>query len=100
MSAPEVTAAVERLAKAQFHAYESEYSTDGMTVADFYPTAKADIAVVLDVEEMARAADPKAFDDHPIERRSHAAAIQWAARRKIATDHAQAIRAALLGGAA
>lgn len=41
-----------------------------------------------DVAELARAADPRAFEPHPIEARSHAAAVQWAVRRKIATDHA------------
>jgi len=89
MSAPEVTA-VERAEKA----------LKGRSIYDTNTTLTRKIlASALDVEEMARAADPKAFEDHPIERRSHAAALQWAVRRKIATDHAQAIRAAILGEA-
>ena len=39
-------------------------------------------------DALARAYDPDAFKDHPIEQRSHVAAIQWAARRKLATDAA------------
>lgn len=58
---------------------------------------RAAFGALLNVDEMARAADPEAFEDHPIERRSAAAALQWAVRRKIATDHARAIRAATLG---
>jgi len=72
---------------------------DGPTQKLHVETMRAGMSAALVVEEMARAADPKAFEDHPIERRSPVAAVQWAARRKIATDHAQAIRAAILGEA-
>lgn len=37
---------------------------------------------------LARAYDPEAFEDHPIEQRSHVAAIQWAARRHLAIEAA------------
>ena len=36
--------------------------------------------------------DPEAFQDHPIEQRQPLAAIQWAARRRIALDHAEAAK--------
>lgn len=55
MTGPEVTAAVERLAEKMFRDYDSEYSTDGMAVADFYDTARADLALGLDVPQMAAA---------------------------------------------
>lgn len=42
-----------------------------------------------DRDDLARALDPEAFEDHPIEQRSHVAAVQWAARRKLATDAAE-----------
>lgn len=45
-------------------------------------------------EALARAYDPEAFEDHPIEARSHVAAVQWAARRKLATDAAERVAAA------
>jgi hypothetical protein len=85
MSAPEgeVTAAVERLAKAQFRAYESEYSADGVTVADFYATARADLAAALDVEEMARI----------ISSHRHGSQVAWDEDRRTAA----ALRAAILG---
>jgi hypothetical protein len=54
MTNPEVTPAVRRLAEKQFREYGSEYSTDGMTVAEFYDTARSDLAVALDGEEIAR----------------------------------------------
>jgi len=71
-------------------------------VTDYHPSSldiedtRDILTPALDLNEMARVADPEAFEDHPIERRSAVAALQWAARRKIATDHAQAIRAAIL----
>jgi len=52
--AEQTSPAVQRVAEVQFRAYESEYSTDGITVADFYATARADLTAALDVEEMAR----------------------------------------------
>lgn len=39
-------------------------------------------------DAVARAYDPRAFEFHPIEYRRPAAAIQWAARRMLATDAA------------
>lgn len=56
VSAPalEVTPAVRRLAEKQFREYGSEYSTDGMSVAEFYDTARSDLAVAFDGEEIAR----------------------------------------------
>lgn len=48
-----------------------------------------------DVAALARVIDPEAFEDHPIEQRQPLAAIQWAARRKIATDHAERVVAYL-----
>jgi hypothetical protein len=42
-------------------------------------------------EQLARAIDREAFNDHPAELRSHAAAIQWAARRKMARDAADKV---------
>lgn len=51
----EMTPAIERLAEKQFRDYESEYSTDGMTVADFHHSAHADLTVALDVEEISDA---------------------------------------------
>lgn len=42
-----------------------------------------------DRDKFARAYDPEAFEDHPAEARSTIAAIQWAARRKLATDAAE-----------
>lgn len=43
-----------------------------------------------DREALARAIDPHAFEDHPIERKRAIAALQWAARRKFAQDAADA----------
>ncbi|MFD6093666.1 hypothetical protein ACFWGN_16230 [Oerskovia sp. NPDC060338] len=51
----------------------------------------------IDADELARAMDPEAFEDHPIEARRPLAALQWAARRKIALDHAEAAKAHLQG---
>ena len=50
-----------------------------------------------DVDALARVIDPEAFEDHPIEQRYPfgAGSIQWAARRKIATDHAERVVAHL-----
>lgn len=53
----------------------------------------------IDTDELARGIDPEAFEDHPIEQRRPLAAIQWAARRKIALDHAEAAKAHLLAEA-
>jgi hypothetical protein len=39
-------------------------------------------------EQLARAIDREAFEEHPIELRSEAAAIQWGARRRMARDAA------------
>lgn len=36
------------------------------------------------LDEIAKAYDPDAFEDHPIERKRQAAAIQWGARRHLA----------------
>jgi hypothetical protein len=44
-------------------------------------------------ESLARALDPEAFEDHDIERRSTIAAIQWAARRHMATEGAKKVLA-------
>lgn len=44
---------------------------------------------MIDIDTLARAYDPAAFEHHPIEERSHVAAIQWAARRKLATEAAE-----------
>lgn len=96
MSAPEVTAAVRRGAAR----LAGTYLLPKPGESELIHKTRVTLDSALDVEEMARAADPEAFEDHPIESRSHVAAIQWAARRKIATDHAQRIRAAILGGAA
>lgn len=46
------------------------------------------------IERAARAYDPKAFEEHTIERRSHLAAIQWEARRAMATEAATRLAAA------
>ncbi|GAA1404012.1 hypothetical protein [Oerskovia paurometabola] len=46
----------------------------------------------IDVAELARGIDPEAFEEHAIEARQPLAAIQWAARRKIALDHAGAAK--------
>lgn len=40
------------------------------------------------IAEIAEIIDPEAFEDHPIEHRSHAAALQWSARRHIAMESA------------
>jgi hypothetical protein len=97
----EVTAAVRRATIAAAHRAGVGFAAlDSPTQALHLDVTRTGLAAALDVEEMARAADPKAFEDHPIERRSQVAALQWAARRKIATDHARAIRAAILGGEA
>jgi len=39
-------------------------------------------------DDLARTMDPEAFKEHPIERRSSIAAIQWAARRHMALEAA------------
>jgi len=41
---------------------------------------------------LARAYDPEAFEEHPIEQRSTLAAIQWAARRHLALQAAARLR--------
>lgn len=46
------------------------------------------------VEALARVLDPEAFEDHPIEQRRQAAALQWAARRHGATEKARRALAA------
>ena len=46
------------------------------------------------IERAARAYDPEAFEDHPIEQRRPLAAIQWGARRRLATEAAQRLAAA------
>jgi hypothetical protein len=46
-----------------------------------------------DREALARAYDPEAFEDHPIEARSHVAAIQWAGRRHLANEAADRLLA-------
>ena len=46
------------------------------------------------IERAARAYDPEAFEDHPIEQRRPLAAIQWGARRHLATEAAQRLAAA------
>jgi glucan biosynthesis protein len=46
----------------------------------------------IDVAELARGIDAEAFKKHAIEARRPLAAIQWAARRKIALDHARAAK--------
>lgn len=51
-------------------------------------------------EEFARAMDPDAFADHPVEARREAAALQWGARRAIAFGHADALIAHLTAEAA
>jgi len=43
----------------------------------------------IEREALARAYDPDAFEPHPAEQRRAFAAIQWAARRKLATDAAE-----------
>lgn len=48
-----------------------------------------------DVEALARVIDPEAFEDHAIEARQPLAAIQWAARRQIAAEHAERVAAHL-----
>lgn len=50
----------------------------------------------IDVAELARGIDAEAFEEYAIEARRPLAAIQWAARRKIALDHAQAAKAHLM----
>lgn len=51
------------------------------------------------VKAAAWAMDYEAFQDHPMEQRSMVAAVQWAARRKLALDHAQALAdAGMLAG--
>lgn len=49
-----------------------------------------------DPDALAKAIDPPAFEDHPIERRMPLAAIQWGVRRKVAHEHAERARAWLL----
>lgn len=44
-------------------------------------------------QALAKIIDPEAFADHPIEQRSHVAALQWAARRHIAREHAERVLA-------
>ena len=46
------------------------------------------------IERAARAYDPEAFEDHPIEQRRFLAAIQWGARRRLATEAARRLAAA------
>jgi len=48
----------------------------------------ATTAVSPSVDDLAQAYDRDAFEIHPAEARSHLAAIQWSARRKMATDAA------------
>ena len=70
----EPTPAVQRLAEAQFVAYQSEYSADHLSFDDFYTTARADLAIGLrDLGEMAQAMNnadasegktPLAFGDY------------------------------------
>jgi len=48
-------------------------------------------AQIEDARELAAVIDPEAFEDHPIERRREAAALQWAARRHIAIEHAERV---------
>lgn len=50
----------------------------------------------LDVDALARGIDPEAFEEHASESWSPLASLQWAARRKIALDHADAAKAHLL----
>ncbi len=60
---------------------------------------RALVAALADLDELARAADPQAFEEHPIEARSRSlVALQWSVRREIAHDHAKRIRARILGG--
>ena len=47
------------------------------------------------IARAARAYDPEAFEDHPIEQRRFLAAIQWGARRRLATEAARRLVAAL-----
>lgn len=101
-SSREVTAAVRRGGEAflvRLDALVEAITLDRETAPVEYVTEvfTSSLTAALDVEEMARAADPKAFEDHPIELRSRPAALHWAVRRKIATDHARAIRDAILG---
>lgn len=48
-------------------------------------------AHIEDAKELAAVIDPEAFEGHPIERRREAAALQWAARRHIAIEHAERV---------
>lgn len=96
MTTPEVSPAVRRAGEAM---EDAAFRLLGRDLGTFSRDriAREGLAAALDVEEMARAADPKAFEEHPIELRSQVAALQWAVRRKIAADHARAIRATILG---
>lgn len=57
-------------------------------IADSLARANRDEAQAAPALQLAHILDPEAFQLHPIEQRSRAAALQWAARRKIAYDHA------------
>lgn len=59
---------------------------------------RALVAALADLDELARAADPQAFEHHPIEARSAVASLQWSVRRKNAHEHAERIVARILGG--
>ena len=82
-------------------AWSSEYRGGGCfeDVAELEPTCpkRGGDAADVDsdvVERAARAYDPEAFEDHPIEQKRPLAAIQWGARRLMATEAAQRLAAA------
>jgi len=57
--------------------------------------AAAGLLVLVDSDEaLAVVLDPQAFEVHAVEERSQAAALQWAARRHLAREHADRAMAA------
>lgn len=88
-----VPAAVLRMEEAE-ERYMAE--GDGDSEERMYVMLRAALAVDGDPTWLARRIDPEAFEDHPIERVRPIAALQWAARRKMAYDAADATVSALL----
>lgn len=87
---PTYSPAVERAAELLIREAEST----GLITAD----VRNGLAAALDVEEMARAADPNAF--RQFDPAAHASIQRsFMARRGTALEHARKIRAAILGGA-
>lgn len=94
----ETTPAVQRAAEAQFRRYDSEYDHSSMGAADFYETAREDIAAALNVEEMARAmVDHRRIPPYNGDQAHCSCGDSYNTRIGAAEHVATAIRTAILG---